>query len=164
MYKEKGQTCITGNCCAEFTKLITESSDSKQHHGHNKKTTGSPEARGERRETRRNGATATDTSQTLKYSHAAQGASVHGKRNATNERADQAEAHTTCMHDAPLLCKQPGPGCRTVSASTTMITSSFTQVRTNVKNCLCTSCQGIGAAIKSNRRAALESGPENRAP
>ena len=37
-----------------FLKLITESSDSEQHHGQNKETTGSQEARGERRETRRN--------------------------------------------------------------------------------------------------------------
>ena len=47
MYKEKErQTSTTGNCCAEFAKLITESSDSEQHHGQNKKTTESPEARG----------------------------------------------------------------------------------------------------------------------
>ena len=55
--KYENQTRATGSCCAEFTKLIAESSDSEQHHRQNKKTSGSQEAGGENRETRRNEST-----------------------------------------------------------------------------------------------------------
>ena len=49
-------------------QIITESSDSEQHHGQNTKTTGSPEARGGSQETRRNKGTREEDGRIPQYS------------------------------------------------------------------------------------------------